>query len=116
MVGSTIIYEPDVERLNEIEAIDDLEDFKTVDLEVLTTLDFQEFVEAMDGGPQWADEDALFLDEEAGIALFKVYAAGLRAVLQMEKALHPDQRRDLDALQAFVDQHGVEHIYELATF
>ena len=116
MVGSTIIYEPDAERLNEIETVDDLDRFTTLDLDALTTLDFQELVEAIDGSPHWADDDALIFDEGAGLAIFKIHASGLKAVLQIESALHPAKRRDLDALQAFVDQHGFDDIYELATF
>jgi hypothetical protein len=116
MVGSTIIHEPDAERLNEIETVEDLDRFTTVDLDVLTTLDFQEMVEAMDGNPQWADDDALIFDEGAGLAIFRVHASGLKAILAIESALHPDKRRDIDALQAFVDRHGFDDIYELATF
>jgi hypothetical protein len=103
MIGSTLIHEPDETRLRDLESVDDLSGFAFLDLNVLATIDFQGFV--AERNVEWVGGEPLFLDEEAGAALFKVDPAGLEAVLSSGLSLDPKQAADLEAIRAFVS-HG----------
>ena len=114
MIGSTLIHEPDDALLRDLESVDDLTRFACLELNVLATIDFQGF--AAERNVEWVAGEPLFLDEETGAALFKVDPAGLQAVLAGGAALEPEQSADLEAIRAFVSEHGLDHIYELTTF
>lgn len=113
-IGSTFISESKPSRLASLSNFDDLEEFQTVELDLMTTLDFQMLVG--DGGKKWTDGEPLLFDPGGGVAVFKVNPAGLKYVLGKAKGLEKEQAADIRKLAEFVRKHGSETIYEVATF
>jgi hypothetical protein len=64
----------------------------------------------------WSLPQPVVFDAEAGLAIVGVEPGGLAWVLSNKKLFSKDQQADLDRLQAFVEAHGVESLYEVSTF
>ncbi|MFN8287148.1 MAG: hypothetical protein U0V74_10365 [Chitinophagales bacterium] len=117
MIGSTFIYQPDVERLKNFD-MDELDEMNKHDMELLTTLDFT--IIAGDAEVSWNEGEPVVLREEEGLSILKVSKAGLEAVLSFKGELDDftkeEVQAELERLQEFIDGVGFDHIYELATF
>ena len=113
MLGSTIIFEKDSSRLFDLE-VDDLEDLTCVEMDRLTTIDFESLAER--GNVSWASDAPLRFEEDTGLVLFKVSPDGLKHAVSVTKGLSREKLADLRKLEAFLEQHGFDHIYEFATF
>jgi hypothetical protein len=114
MLGSTIIAEKDPSRLARITSVEDLDDLSHVDLDAMTTIDFESLATA--GNVAWAEGDPIQFDEDGGIALFKVSEAGLSYLLSHAASVPEEYQQDVRTLAEFVAKNGTAHIYELATF
>jgi hypothetical protein len=114
MNGSRIIAEKNAARLAEISSIDDLEYFICLDLDAMTTLDFQTMV--LEGGLKWAQGKPIQYDPDRGMAIFKIDEKGLSYVLGRAADLDEAQQAELGKLADFVRTHGNSHLYEFATF
>src|SRR5262245_23114379 len=100
-------------RLAEISSFDELGDFACLELDALTTLDFQ--LAADEGGVRWAGGEPVRYDPEGGLAIFKSDERGLVYVLSRTSGFDLAGQADLRRLAAFVRTHGSSHLYELAT-
>jgi hypothetical protein len=114
MIGSTIIAEKDLARLAEITSVDDLDDFTCLELDTMTTLDFQTIVG--EGGVKWAKGKPIQYDPDSGMAIFQIDEKGLSFVLSSAEKLNKAQQADIRKLADFVKANGSSHIYEFATF
>ncbi len=117
MMGSTLIFQPDVSKLRKPD-LDELDDMDALDMERLTTLDFT--IITGDAEVSWEEGEPVFLDEEGGLSILKVSRAGLEAVLNFKGELDDFTKEEvtveIEKLQEFIDRVGYDHIYELATF
>jgi hypothetical protein len=114
MVGSTIIAEKDPSRLAAITSVDDLDDFTCLELDTITTLDFQTIV--VDGGVRWAEGKPVQHDPDSGMAIFKLDEKGLAYVLGRASELDEAKQADLAKLADFVRAHGSSRMYEFTSF
>ena len=115
MVGSTFVYSPDANRLEDIGAdLDAVEGFAHVCMAGLLTLDFE-----LVCGPakvSWSASEPVIFDEESGLAIFQVNPQGLEYVISNKRDFTPAQAADVALLEAFISRHGRNHIFEIATF
>jgi hypothetical protein len=114
MIGSTIIAEKNAARLAEITSVDDLADFTCLELDAMTTLDFETIV--VEVKVKWAAGKPIQYDPDGGMAIFKIDEKGLSYVLQRSSELDEAKQADLRKLADFVRAHGSSHLYEFATF
>lgn len=114
MLGSTFIYEDEPSRLRALRSPDALDDLDFIQLEVMSTLDFESILGAED--LDWAEGPAVLLDEARGVAVFKISEAALLYVLAHKQGLNVHQRSDISELSRFVLDRGAGHIYEFTTF
>lgn len=115
MLGSTIISESNLKKLQRLgEDHEALDEFEHVNLDSLCTLDFEKAV--AESGLRWMLGQAVFHDEENGVALAKISPEGLAFLLNGRHEFDEEQAADLKTLRAFVGTHGSEYVYELATF
>ena len=64
MIGSTMIAENSPSRLATIRCADDLDGFVLVELDVMTTLDFE--LLTTEAGLDWTDGDPIVFDPDGG--------------------------------------------------
>jgi hypothetical protein len=100
MPGSTIIAEKNPSRLAEIASVADLDRFTCLELDTMTTLDFQ--AAAARAGVKWAEGKPIRYSPEQGMALFKVHEQGLSCLLDAAAGFDAAQQADLDKLAEFV--------------
>jgi len=113
MIGSTLIYEPNPSRLAHID-MDNLEQFSIIELESLITLDFE--VICQKGDVRWTAGEPLLFDEESGMVVLPVSEPGIKFVCNHSAELDETQKSDQAKIKAFIEEHGANNIYELATF
>ncbi len=115
MLGSTIIFEPDVRRFAKLTEMDDLESFDCLHLDDMLTLDFEELLEGAE--LDWAQAgDPVKLDEQSGMVLFGVNPDALKHVLKQSHQVETHQVADLEKLSGWLEGRGLENIYELSNF
>lgn len=119
MAGSTIIFSPDESSLQRLaEDLDNLSDFKHLNLDCLLTLDFS--IITTEANTDWVDGEPVVLNEEAGLGIFKISKPGIDAVLNFEGELedqNPEEvMYDIERLRLFIEDYGYDHIYEMASF
>lgn len=114
MIGTTFIAELDESRIRKIESVDDLYDFKCLELDSMLTLDFVMILG--DSGISWEDGEPICLDGDGGMALCKVSAVALDYIIEHASGLNETQQSDLNRLAEFVQTHGKSNIFEFATF
>lgn len=114
MLGSTFLYEDEPSRLRALVRPDALDDLDFVQLEVMSTLDFEAILGAED--LDWHEGPAILLDERRGVAVFKVSEAALLYVLAHKQGLDVHQRHDISELSRFVVDRDAKRIYEYTTF
>jgi hypothetical protein len=117
MAGSTFIYETDEAKFENFD-MDRMDEFDTVDMNFLTTIDFS--IITGEAGVNWTDGEPLKLDEESGIVILRVDEAGLKCLLNFKGSLEniqeEEMKQDIDTLREFISRNGTDNIYELATF
>lgn len=114
MNGSTFLYEDEPTRLRALVSPDALDDLDFIQLEVMSTLDFESILGAED--LDWTEGPAILLDEAKGVAVFKISEAALLYVLAHKQGLDVHQRSDISELSRFVLDRDPKHIYEYTTF
>jgi len=114
MVGSTIIAEKNTSRLAKVTSVDDLSEFTCLELDTMTTLEFQTIV--VEGGVKWAQGKPIRYDPDSGMAIFKIDEKGLAYVLGRAAELDETKEADLRKLADFTRAHGSSQLYEFATF
>jgi hypothetical protein len=121
MLGSTIVYIPTLPKdINTLfEKIIDEGLYDEISLIKLTTLDFS--VINIEKGTSWdASNNPIVYDEENGIVITHINKDGLNTVLNFKGSLDNIEPQivemDIKSLQNFVDQFGVDHLYEVVTF
>lgn len=115
MIGSTFVSTLNPEALAHIACdVEAISQFAHVELEQLITLDFEEICSA--SNTSWAIGDPIVFDEESGIAIFRINPDGLTFVIGQKTSLNSVESTDIALLESFVKEHGVNHIYEVATF
>jgi hypothetical protein len=110
MIGSTLIYETDTQRLHSLGyGLDMLTNLETVMLNAMQTIDFVTI--CMSANIDWfADNDPILFDETSGIAVALVAPKALEYVLTTPYQLPSEQANDLSKLRAFVQNHGTANI------
>ncbi|WP_310481246.1 hypothetical protein [Chamaesiphon sp. VAR_48_metabat_403] len=114
MIGSTILTTQNPSSLLEIENIDDLGRFTCIELDRMATLDLEIFANL--GGVKWAESQPSVYRPDEGLAIFKIATSGLIYLQQYSIEAHSEHCEDLSKLVEFVKRHGIDRIYELATF
>jgi hypothetical protein len=116
MIGSTIIHTKEIETLLKIgiEFLLTDDSLTKVELDELLTLDFAEMTLAAD--LDWAEGDPIFLDEDEGVAVFKINPLALDYVICYNKELSNSKKRDIGKLKRFVLKNGNENLYEISIF
>lgn len=111
MFGSTIVFEPEKEKLFcLVEDLDRLDEFQFIDLDVMNSLDF---TLACRGTGNWLMGDPLFVGD--GLVIAQVSPKSLRHVLGHSAEYSEEKRPDIDRLTDFVSKNGVENIWEIST-
>jgi len=114
MLGATFVHGLDKAKLRDLaDDLESLDDLHHIYMEALTSLDFSEL--CAEAKVKWVGGDPVFYDE-CGLAIFPVSEAGLAFMMSKSPELVLQQQADLAAVQAFLDEHGTAHIYEVATF
>lgn len=111
MLPSKFIAETEPTRLAKITCLDDLREFFRVELDTLTTVDFESIVG--DEGIEWTEGEPIRFDPETGLAIHKVSEEGLAYVLQRAPALDDTMQRDLQRLASFVQKSEASTIFEV---
>jgi hypothetical protein len=114
VAGSTILTTQNPSLLTEIVDFDDLDNFICLELDRMITLDLEIFANL--GGVKWAESQPLVYRPDDGLAIFKLARSGLVYLLKYPIEQHIEHRDDLSKLIEFVRMHGIDCIYELATF
>ncbi len=114
MAGSTILTTQNPSSLLEIADLDDLGNFICLELDRMITLDLEIFANL--GDVSWAESQPIVYRPDDGLAIFKIARSGLVYLLQYPIEEHTEHRDDLSKLVEFVRMHGIDCIYELATF
>jgi hypothetical protein len=109
-----MIAEKDRARLAAITSMDEIDNFIHVDLDAMTTIDFESF--EMPANIRWSEGEPVVYDEEGGLAIVKVSEAGLAYLLEHAAEVPDEHQDDVRTLAEFVAKNGGAHIYELATF
>ncbi len=94
--------------------LDAWEHFDKVELDGLTTLDFTVLLQGTD--LRWGDGEPVFLDEANGIVVMKIKPFCLSTVLRKSAEVDPEFQEDMEMLRAFLQEKGLNDIYEVSTF
>jgi hypothetical protein len=114
VTGSTILTAQNPNLLLEISEVDDLNNFSCIELDRMMTLDLE--ILADRGGVKWSGAKPIVYDSDAGMAIFKIERSGLIYLLEYPIDEQTEHREDLSKLVDFVRMHGIDRIYEFATF
>lgn len=121
MAASIIAYIPDLpeDRSDLFERIVDNEEFEKIELYHLISLDFA--IINSHAGSKWESENnPVVYDEEGGLAIVHLTREGLQSVIGFEGGLDDiskeNQDEDIAQIKAFVEKHGYDNLYEVATF
>ncbi len=69
MIGSTFIFETDVNKLLKLNDFDKLNDFTILDLDHMLSLDFGMLL--LDSGVKWTEKDPVIYDPDEGKVIAK---------------------------------------------
>lgn len=116
MIGTTIVYTTDTKSLKKssLESIFKSKLIKRVELDSLDTLDFSIFL--TNTGLKWNDGNPLLMSMIKGLVIFKVNPLALEYVVKHDFELDDVKKSDKEKLKAFVEENGMENIYEIAIF
>ncbi len=121
MIGSTIVYLPELpkDRSNLFESIIENEEFETLKLDALTSLDFA--IINAENKTKWENEiNPIVYDEACGFVIIHISKIGLKSVIEFSGSLDnidkESMESDIASLKIFADKYGVDNLYEIVTF
>jgi S-adenosylmethionine hydrolase len=121
MIGSTIVFIPVLpkNKATLFKRIIETEEYETIYLEGLTTLDFS--IMTMQEGTNWnAPQNPVVYNEKFGLVITHIDQAGLQSVLdftgELENIDTETQQSDIEQLRSFADLYGTDRLYELVAF
>lgn len=112
MLGSTIIYEPDCIKLMALEAVDNIEDIISIDLDRLSLAKLSPLLP--DRSIRLLDEEPVIYDPENEMTLSEINPKGLEYILKLSaEGVFAEYAADFKKLARLTKHHGFEDMYEM---
>lgn len=114
MIGSTFIYETNVEKLKRLHDLDMLENFEVVYFDHMMLVDLAILIPK--SGVHFFEKEPVVYCPDDGMVIAKVSLEGLKYIIEHINEFGTEFSSDLKKLTGFIKMHGYENIYELSTF